>query len=58
MGNRTAKISEVSKTTDEEDKDTKNQETKDIVILDTREDKEVRAGCVYVVVRYNVTVDY
>ena len=59
MGNRTAKISEFSKTTDDEDDmDTKNQETKDIVILDTREDKEVRAGCVYVVVRYNVTVDY
>ena len=47
MGNRAAKVSEDSKRNDDED-DVSTKEEKQIVIADSREDQEVRAGCVYV----------
>ncbi len=47
MGNRAAKVSEDSKRIDDED-DVSTKEEKQIVIADSREDQEVRAGCVYV----------
>ena len=46
MGNRAAKVSEDSKRIDDED-DVSTKEEKQIVIADSREDQEVRAGCVY-----------
>ena len=50
MGNRAAKVSEDSKRIDDED-DVSTKEEKQIVIADSREDQEVRAGCVYVLDR-------
>ena len=48
MGNRAAKVSEDSKWNNDKDDISSTKEEKQIVIADSREDQEVRAGCVYV----------